>query len=258
MNYTVHVNRRQFPSFMTPQLQLFETRSLADRWTVRVSGRARRLSVRIYPGGRVEVVVPRGASPAAVQKFVGTHRQWIQRRVADLSTAAAVDDSRPVSIKLPAIGRHYAVEYQYAAGSTARVRVAGENVIVVSGPLHDDRAVTAALRDWLGELAQAQLGVELSKVAAECGFRYTRTQIRRQRTRWGSCSASGTISLNCRLLFLRPQVVRYLLVHELCHTRHMNHSARFWALVASFEPDYQELDRELLRGWQSVPGWMFS
>jgi predicted metal-dependent hydrolase len=258
LNYTVHVNRRQFPSFMTPQLQLFETRSLADRWTVRVSGRARRLSVRIYPGGRVEVVVPPGASPAAVQKFVGTHRQWIQRRVADLSTAAAVDDSRPVSIKLPAIGRHYAVEYQYAAGSTARVRVAGENVIVVNGPLHDDRAVTTALRDWLGELAQAQLGVELSKVAAECGFRYARAQIRRQRTRWGSCSASGTISLNMSLLFLRPQVVRYLLVHELCHTRHMNHSARFWALVASFEPDYQELDRELLRAWQSVPGWMFS
>jgi hypothetical protein len=243
---------------MTPQLQLFEARSLADRWTVRVSGRARRLSVRIYPGGRVEVVVPPGASPAAVQKFVGTHRQWIQRRVADLSTAAAVDDSRPVAIKLLAIGRHYAVEYEYAAGSTARVRVAGENVIVVSGPLHDDRAVTTALRDWLGELAQAQLGVELSKVAAECGFRYARAQIRRQRTRWGSCSASGTISLNMSLLFLRPQVVRYLLVHELCHTRHMNHSARFWALVASFEPDYQELDRELLRGWQSVPGWMFS
>jgi predicted metal-dependent hydrolase len=243
---------------MTPQLQLFETRSPADRWTVRVSARARRLSVRVYPGGRVEVVVPPGASPAAVQKFVGTHRQWIHRRVADLSTAAAVDHSRPVSIKLPAIGRHYAVEYEHAAGVTARVRVAGENVIVVRGPLHDERAVTAALRDWLGELAQAQLGTELSKVAAECGLRCGRTQIRRQRTRWGSCSASGTISLNASLLFLRPQVVRYLLVHELCHTRHMNHSARFWALVESFEPGYQELDRELLRGWQSVPGWMFS
>ncbi|HEY7641221.1 MAG TPA: SprT family zinc-dependent metalloprotease [Steroidobacteraceae bacterium] len=252
------MNRRQFPSFTSPQLQLFDARSPGDRWTVRVSRRARRLSVRVYPGGRVEVVVPPGASAAAVQRFVGTHRQWIHRRVEDLSTAAAVDDSRPASIKLPAIGRHYAVEYQHAAESTARVRIAGENVIVVSGPLHNDRAVTAALRDWLGGLAREQLGSELARVAAQGGFRYTRTQIRRQRTRWGSCSASGTISLNVCLLFLRPQVVRYLLVHELCHTRHMNHSARFWSLVESFEPDYRELDRELLRGWQSVPGWMFS
>jgi predicted metal-dependent hydrolase len=202
--------------------------------------------------------VPPGASPAAVQKFIGTHRQWIHRRVEDLSTAVAMDDSRPASVKLPAIGRHYAVEYAFSAEPTARVRVAGENVLVVSGPLHNDRAIAAALRNWLADLAQEQLGNELAKVAAEGGFRYARAQIRRQRTRWGSCSASGTISLNVCLLFLRPQVLRYLLVHELCHTRHMNHSAKFWALVASFEPDYRALDRELLRGWQSVPGWMFS
>ena len=243
---------------MSSQLQLFDSRSAADRWTVRVSRRARRLSVRVYPGGRVEVVVPPGASASAVQKFIGTHRQWIHRRVADLSTSAAVDDSRPASIKLPAIGRHYAVEYQHAACSTARVRIAGENVIIVSGPLHNDRVITAALRDWLAGIAHEHLGGELARVAAEIGLRYARTQIRRQRTRWGSCSANGTISLNVCLLFQRPPVVRYLLVHELSHTRHMNHSARFWALVASLEPDYRELDRELLRGWQSVPGWMFS
>lgn len=212
----------------------------------------------MYPGGKVEVVVPPGASPAAVEKFIGTHRQWIHRRVEDLSTAAAVDDSLPVSIKLPAIGRHYAVEYEYAAQPSARVRVAGESLLVVSGPLQHERVVVAALRDWLGDVAREQLGDELAKVAAENGFRYARAQIRRQRTRWGSCSASGTISMNVCLLFQRPQVVRYLLVHELCHTRHMNHSKRFWAAVAGIEPDYRTLDRELLRGWQSVPGWMFS
>jgi predicted metal-dependent hydrolase len=243
---------------MSPQLQLFDTRGAADRWTVRVSGRARRLSVRVYPGGRVEVVVPPGASAAAVQKFIGTHRQWIHRRVEDLSTAVSVDDTHPVSIKLPAIGRHYAVEYEHNGESTARVRVGGENVLVVSGPLHDDRAIAAALRSWLADLAQQQLGSELAKVAAEGKFHYARAQMRRQRTRWGSCSASGTISLNVCLLFLRPPVVRYLLIHELCHTRHMNHSAKFWALVESFERDYRALDQELLRGWQSVPGWMFS
>lgn len=248
MNYT---------SRMSSQLQLFDSRSAADPWTVRVSRRARRLSVRVYPGGRVEIVAPPGASAAAVQKFVGAHRQWIHRRV-DLSTPAALDDRRPASIELPAIGRHYAVEYQHAAEPAADVRVAGDDLIVVRGPLHDDCAIAAALRDWLTALAHEQIGAELARVAAEGGFRYARAQIRRQRTRWGSCSASGTISLNVCLLFLRPQVVRYLLVHELCHTRHMNHSPRFWGLVASLEPDYRELDRELLQGWQSVPGWMFS
>jgi predicted metal-dependent hydrolase len=257
LNYTVQVNRRQLPSFTSPQLQLFDSRSAADSWTVRVSGRARRLSVRVYPGGRVEVVVPPGASPAAVEKFIGTHRQWIHRRVEDLSTAEAVDASRPMSIKLPAIGRHYAVEYEHA-GDSGRVRVVGDNMLLVSGPLHNDRATAGLLRGWLAELAHEQLGAQLAKVAQEGGFRYRRTQVRRQRTRWGSCSASGTISLNVCLLFLRPQVVRYLLVHELCHTRHMNHSAKFWGLVESYEPDYRALDQELLRGWQSVPGWMFS
>lgn len=243
---------------MPPQLQLFDSRSAADRWTVRVSGRARRLSVRVYPGGRVEVVVPPGASPAAVQKFVGAHRQWIHRRVEDLSTAAAVDESRPASIKLPAISRHYAVEYEHSAERSARVRVAGENLLIVRGPLHNDRAIASALCRWLAAVAQQELGCELAKVAAQGGFRYLRAQIRQQRTRWGSCSASGTISLNLCLLFLRPQVVRYLLIHELCHTKHMNHSQKFWSLVGSHEPDYRALDRELLRGWQCVPGWMFS
>jgi predicted metal-dependent hydrolase len=252
------VNRRQLPSFTSSQLQLFDSRSAADSWTVRVSGRARRLSVRVYPGGRVEVVVPPGASPAAVQKFIGTHRQWIHRRVEDLSTAAAIDNSRPASIRLPAIGRHYAVEYEQAGEGSARARVVGENLLVVSGPLHDDRAIAALLRSWLADLAHQQLGAQLAMVAEECGFRYGRVQVRRQRTRWGSCSASGTISLNVCLLFLRPAVVRYLLVHELCHTRHMNHSAKFWGLVENFAPDYRALDQELLRGWQSVPGWMFS
>jgi predicted metal-dependent hydrolase len=94
-------------------------------------------------------------------------------------------------------------------------------------------------------------------VARELGLGFSRIQIRRQRTRWGSCSATGTISLNVCLMFLEPAVVRYLFVHELCHTRHMNHSSRFWALVEHYEPDYRRLDRELLRGWQAVPAWMF-
>ena len=71
-----------------------------------------------------------------------------------------------LGIKLPAIGHHYAVEYEYAAQPTARVRVTDENVLIVRGPLHNDRAVAAALRDWLADMAREQLGSQLAKVAA--------------------------------------------------------------------------------------------
>jgi len=252
---------------MSSQLQLFESREGADAWAVRVSRKARRLSVRVFPGGRVEVVVPPGVSSAIVQRFVGLHRQWIERRVEDLSSVAVPSqDGRPSTLCLPAIARRYQVEYQArptslrVLSSDAGFTDEGSNDmggLLVRGPLHDERAIAGALRRWLTSLAEVEFSRALRAVSQQCDLPFTRVQIRRQRTRWGSCSSSGTISLNVCLMFMAPEVVRYLFVHELCHTRHMNHSRRFWSLVASHEPAYERLDRELLRAWQHVPGWMF-
>jgi predicted metal-dependent hydrolase len=90
------------------------------------------------------------------------------------------------------------------------------------------------------------------------GVPYSKVSIRRQRSRWGSCSVRGTISLNACLLFQRPEVVDYLIVHELMHVKHMNHSARFWQAVERHCPGWRVLDRELLQGWRHVPRWIFS
>ena len=243
---------------MSGQLQLFESREASPLWSVRVSRRARRLSVRVYPGGRVEVVVPPGASAATVQRFVGTHREWIEQRVSDLSTVAGIAiETLPQRVELAALGRSYAVQYRSTASRVTRASIVGEGCLEISGATHDGKAVGAALRNWLFDLAEHELLRELRRMAQIGEFAFQRLQIRRQRTRWGSCSASGTISLNVCVLFQPVDVMRYLLIHELSHTRHMNHSRRFWALVESLEPDYQRLDRELLRGWQRVPGWMF-
>ena len=80
--------------------------------------------------------------------------------------------------------------------------------------------------------------------------------MRAQRTCWGSRSCSGTVSLNLCLLFLEPALLDYLIVHELCHGRHMNHSRRFWALVGRHVPDYRRLDRCLGDSWRAVPAWL--
>src|ERR1043165_1692811 len=97
---------------MSVQLRLFETANISSAWHVRISRRARRLSVRVYPGGRVEVVVPPGASAATVQRFVGTHREWIEQRVTDLSNVGIAAETLPTRIELAALGRTFVVQHR--------------------------------------------------------------------------------------------------------------------------------------------------
>ncbi len=82
-----------------------------------------------------------------------------------------------------------------------------------------------------------------------------RVSIRQQRTRWGSCSRGNSISLNAKLLFLPPELVEYVLLHELCHTRAMDHSARFWAIVAEHDPGFERHRRALKDAGRFVPPW---
>jgi predicted metal-dependent hydrolase len=243
------------------QLPLWDDSADDAHWRVRRSARARRLSVRVFRDGAVEVVVPQRANPAQIATFVTRHRAWIERqqqRVAPVDTAFP-----PTGIELRAVGEHWQV--RGAAGQSLRrlspaVSELQAGALPGNGILElqhgaEPGALRAGLMDWLARRAAALLEPQLQALALTMGSGYRRMQIRRQRTRWGSCSTRGTISLNCCLLFQRPPVVRYLLVHELAHLAHMNHSARFWAHVARFEPQWRELDAELAQGWSQVPGW---
>lgn len=224
-------------------------------WSVRESQRARRMVVRVLHSGRVEVVVPVKTSPRLIETFLERHRLWIERKRAEARrTAVAPEPFPPPSIELPACAERWRVHF---AGGSGHLRVtSGVGLLTVSGDA-SPAAVRQALRYWLLERARVVLEPTLAQCAREFGFSYQRMVIRRQRTRWGSCSVRGTISLNGALLFLPPPVVRYLLIHELAHTRHMNHSRRFWQCVAQCCPEYRRLDRALTEGWRSVPGWVF-
>lgn len=225
-----------------------------DVWRVRPSPRARRLAVRVLPGGLVEIVVPRGTRPRIIEQFVTRHRLWIDRKVALYRPVEpAPGDGLPERIRFAASGRHYELHFVESAGSP---RLVADGSIL---RLHGDRARTALLRHVLQRFtmreAHATLGPWLAGLSATTGLQYERLQVRRQRTRWGSCSRRGTISLNACLLFQTPQVVNYLLIHELAHTQHMNHSRRFWNLVERLEPAWRELDAALSGGWRVVPAW---
>jgi predicted metal-dependent hydrolase len=239
----------------TTQLQLFAAHETYNAWTVRTSARARRLSVRVYPAGRVEVVVPSRTPARLVQQFVSKHRAWIDARVQE-SMAQQMLLAPPAELLLPSIERSILVDYRHETG-TPRLRELGSRQLLIRGAILEPVRWSRLLGSWLTDLAHQELQGRVQHLAQGFGLSFDRLQIRRQRTRWGSCSSSGTISLNVCSLFLRPEVLRYLMIHELCHTRHMNHSQRFWNLVEQCEPGYRQLDKELSGAWRHVPAWMF-
>ncbi len=126
---------------------------------------------------------------------------------------------------------------------------------MVSGNI-SRRGCTGALRRWTAKKARAYLPAWLRQVSAELDLPFDRASLRKQRTRWASCSARRTISINEKLLFVPALLVEYVFVHELCHTVQLNHSRRFWRLVSCYEPNFKTLDRELRRAWRYVPWWM--
>ncbi len=234
------------------QLSLFETRSSSDPFAVRISPRARRLTARVHVGGRVEIVVPVGVNAHTVRDFVQRFTPWIDRKVAAMQCFAAPSEPVPATVEFALTQEKFAVDWR--RGAPRRLEQTAER-IVVQAP--DERGARAMLQRWLKRAAYQRLAPRLLQLAGELNYSVARVSIRCQRTRWGSCSTRGTVSLNCSLLFLTWDVVRYLFVHELAHTKHMNHSAGFWRLVEKLEPDYRRLDRDLLAGWRTVPGWVF-
>jgi predicted metal-dependent hydrolase len=234
------------------QLSLFETRNSSDPFAVRVSSRARRLTARVHVGGRVEIVVPIGVSARAVRDFVQRFTPWIDRKVAAMQCFAEPAAPVPQSIEFAFTRERFEVHWHETA---KRGLAHNGDRLIVQAP--DEEVARKLLHGWLKRAAEERLAPPLLRLARDLNYSVERVVIRCQRTRWGSCSTRGTVSLNCSLVFLRSEVVRYLFVHELAHTEHMNHSAGFWRLVQTLEPDYRRLDRELLAGWRTVPLWVF-
>lgn len=173
---------------------------------------------------------------------------WIIRSGIDDAHARML----PQRIQLPAVDHTWDVEWRPGQSETLECsRLRGRLTLGHARPL----AAIASLQHWLKLEGRRHLPEWLALVAKDTGHRYQRVSIRLQRGRWGSCSTSGTISLNAKLLMLPPDAVRYVLVHELCHTLHMNHSRAFWDEVARHQPDWRQQTRQIRALQRELPLW---
>jgi predicted metal-dependent hydrolase len=204
-------------------------------YTIRRSARARRVRVNVHARSGVEVVLPERASERAAAAAVQELRPWIERRLHEARDTLARLAERGDTV--PYLGRPLELVSQ---PGRRRVHRRGERLLVPTG---DPRP---ALERFYRRAAREEVGERLDRATAQVGLSYSGLSIRAQRTRWASCSATGRMSFNWRLLLAPESVLDYVVWHEVCHLEILDHSPRFWALVERRWPGWRE-DRKWLR-----------
>lgn len=229
------------------------------QYRVRESIKAKHVSLKMTVQGGLEVIIPRGFDQSRIPEILQTKQSWIERTIDRLEAQRQQFEASPAlpdQLALRAIDQLWTIEYQPTGFSRVTLTEKGKSRLILRGNTNNEALCRALLQQWLTHKAYQRLVPWLWSISQELSLPFHKASIRGQKTLWASCSQQCNISLNYKLLFLPPELVRYVFVHELCHTVHLNHSARFWALVQEKDPNYKAIDKELRTSSHFVPGWL--
>ena len=219
---------------------------------VRTSNRARRISLAICPEAGLVITRPICYPVAVVFSFVRRHQNWILKHLGQRQSVAECIPLRwPYGMTLPYRGQEFVVKLQETLNQP-NVSCDGEGNLRVHLRRVNVEAGRRLLKEWYWAEASRWLNMRVTDLGSRLGMIWRGVIIRDQRRRWGSCSVTGTLSFNYRLVMMPPAVMDYVVLHELVHRRHMNHSSDFWALVESYHPQYRQA-----RKWLTTYGpWL--
>ena len=204
--------------------------------------RARRYLLRLQPDGSARLVIPRRGSQAEALRFLERSETWLQKQRLRWQSRSQSRLPWTDGTRFLFRGEEVVLRVESAAEGV-RLHFAGE-IIPLPGALPDYQVTVLT---HLRRLAERELPERTWELARQHGTTNKRVTVRAQKSRWGSCSARGTISLNWRLIHAPAPVVDYLIIHELMHRREMNHSDRYWKLVAEACPNYTAAEKWLKR-----------
>jgi predicted metal-dependent hydrolase len=230
----------------------------------RVSKRASRISARIDTRG-IEVVLPVDCTQSEAIPLLQQHQRWFKKKWSQLQQHQAnrmQHTQLPLTIAVPLIQRdiHIKVE-QGAIGYQLHCLLSDApdmpDCSYALGRHMEKDTVQSHILQWLNQLAEHLFEPILEAHAAQMGLVYTAFSTAFYRSRWGACTEKSAVSLNSALLFFDEDVVRYVVIHELAHLVHMNHSQVFWKLVRQFCPNYAMMKAKLRQGEAQLPPWLF-
>lgn len=199
-------------------------------YRIRRSDRARRIRVSVDNNGEIEVVLPRRSPERHAEQAVKELAPWIERRRR--AVAAAQHELGRAPGTVPYLGETLTLVPE--RGRT-RVHRSGDRLLIP-----DTGDARAAIERWYRRQAKLEVAPRLDAACARAGSTYTGLTIRGQKTRWASCSSSGGMSFNWRLLLAPPEILDYVVEHEVAHLEVMDHSPRFWRLLASRSPRWRD------------------
>lgn len=229
-------------------------------YAVRVSKRAKRVLLSARPETGIEVVLPEplaGIGKADLEALLTPRADWMLKAQAELTARGFTPEPMerlPETIRLPLLAREW---YVVRSPGPGRSRLAERGDALYLGGREDGEAWTGLLIRWLTARAKETLPPQTHAVAAELGKAPASVRIRMQRSRWGSCTCRGAISLNARLLLLEEPLVRFVVLHECCHLVHLDHSSAFKKLLGAYEPGWRSLDKAVDAAWKELPAWTF-
>lgn len=212
-------------------------------YIIRESPRARSVRFRIDPKHGLQVVVPAGVEVKNLDAMLRQHEAWILKHIHQ---AAAQPMKRQFAHgeTLPVLGEARRLEIEIKPrGKQSSVALNNDvlHVRLGAGSLpNNQHEIRQLLEGWYRHYAREYIQARVAQLAHQHGFKHGHVTIKAQTTRWGSCSSKGNLNFNWRLIMTPPAAIDYVIIHELCHLRELNHSRRFWALVARYCPDYKK------------------
>lgn len=235
--------------------QLLLSQDFLLTYEIKVSKRSRYLRMRISEQGLL-VSKPWGLKHSEVEAWLLSKSDWIHKHWTQASTSLPSTLSLPTRIELRFLEQTIEVRYEAAEIKAVKLKFdPSKQTLLVQGQTNHFENCQTALKTWLRQQANIYLPSRLQELAQELGFSYQRCVIKNQKTRWGSCSSQGIINLNAKLLLLPKVWVDYVLIHELCHTRELNHSSRFWSLIKTYSPNYSEIHQTMKTAMSALPTW---